>query len=92
MRIGGKLTNEPEKFVGKQISVVGLIDDVCPVRGCWANVKDAEDGSRVRFKVPDGELVFTAKMIGDVLEQRVFFFFAERNAIHSATRALYWSL
>ena len=69
----GELTNEPEKFVGKQISVVGLVDDVCPVRGCWANVKDAEDGSRVRFKVPDGELVFTAKMIGDVLEAKGFF-------------------
>ena len=36
-------------------------------------VKDAEDGSRVRFKVPDGELVFTAKMIGDVLEAKGFF-------------------
>ena len=69
----GQLAGEPEKFVGKQISVVGLVDDVCPVRGCWANVKDAEDGSRVRFKVPDGELVFTAKMIGDVLEAKVFF-------------------
>ena len=69
----GQLAGEPEKFVGKQISVVGLVDDVCPVRGCWANVKDAEDGSRVRFKVPDGELVFTAKMIGDVLEAKGFF-------------------
>ena len=69
----GQLAGEPEQFVGKQISVVGLVDDVCPVRGCWANVKDAEDGSRIRFKVPDGELVFTAKMIGDVLEAKGFF-------------------
>ena len=69
----GQLAGEPEKFVGKQISVVGLVEDVCPVRGCWANLNDAEDGSRVRFKVPDGELVFTAKMIGDVLEAKGFF-------------------
>jgi hypothetical protein len=68
-----ELTGEPERFVGKHISVVGLINDVCPVRGCWASVKDAEDGSRIRFKVPDGELVFTAKMIGDVLEAKGLF-------------------
>ena len=69
----GELTGEPEKFVGKHILVVGLINDVCPVRGCWASVKDAEDGSRIRFKVPDGELVFTAKMIGDVIEAKGMF-------------------
>ena len=39
----------------------------------WVRVKDAEDGSRIRFKVPDGELVFTAKMIGDVLEAEGLF-------------------
>ena len=69
----GELIREPEQFVGKHISVVGVINDVCPVRGCWASVKDAEDGSRIRFKVPDGELVFTAKMIGDVLEAEGLF-------------------
>ena len=53
--------------------MIGFGDDVCPVRGCWANVRDAEDGTQIRFKVPDGDLVFTAKMIGDVVEAKGVF-------------------
>ena len=63
-----ELANDPDRYVGKQIQIVGLVEDVCPVRGCWASVKDAEDGSQIRFKVPDGKVVFTAKMVGDVVE------------------------
>ena len=63
-----ELANNPDQYVGKQIQIVGLVEDVCPVRGCWASVKDAEDGSQIRFKVPDGKVVFTAKMVGDVVE------------------------
>ena len=63
-----ELANNPDQYVGKQIQIVGLVEDVCPVRGCWASVKDAEDGSQIRFKVPDGRIVFTAKMVGDVVE------------------------
>ena len=48
--------------------MIGFVDDVCPVRGCWANVRGAEDATRMRFKVPYGELVFMAKMIGDLIE------------------------
>ena len=63
-----ELASNPDQYVGKQIQIVGLVEDVCPVRGCWASVKDAEDGSQIRFKVPDGKVVFTAKMVGDVVE------------------------
>ena len=63
-----ELATNPDQYVGKQIQIVGLVEDVCPVRGCWASVKDAEDSSQIRFKVPDGRVVFTAKMIGDVVE------------------------
>ena len=62
------LANDPSAYVGKLVKVVGLVNDVCPVRGCWAKVEDAQDGSEIRFKVPDGGVVFTAKMIGDVVE------------------------
>lgn len=63
-----ELASNPDQYVGKQIKVVGLVEDVCPVRGCWASVKDAQDSSQIRFKVPDGRVVFTAKMVGDVVE------------------------
>ena len=68
-----QLANNPEAYVGKHVKLIGLVDDVCPVRGCWANVRDAGDGTQIRFKVPDGELVFTAKMIGDVVEAKGVF-------------------
>lgn len=68
-----QLASNPEAYVGKRVRLIGLVDDVCPVRGCWANVRDAEDGTQIRFKVPDGDLVFTAKMIGDVVEAKGVF-------------------
>jgi len=63
-----ELASNPDQYVGKRIQIVGLIEDVCPVRGCWASVKDPNDSSQIRFKVPDGIVVFTAEMVGDVVE------------------------
>ena len=76
-----ELANDPDRYVGKQIQIVGLVEDVCPVRGCWASVKDAEDGSQIRFKVPDGKVVFTAKMVGDVVEAAGIFTRYTKNEI-----------
>ena len=63
-----ELASNPDQYVGERIQIVGLIEDVCPVRGCWASIKDSNDSSQIRFKVPDGRVVFTAKMVGDVVE------------------------
>ena len=59
-----QLINDPYAFVGRPVTIVGAVGDVCPARGCWANVI-GKDGGSVRFKVPDGQLVFTAAMAGD---------------------------
>ena len=58
------LMNDPYAFVDKAVTIVGAVGDVCPARGCWADVIGSE-GATVRFKVPDGELVFTAAMAGE---------------------------
>ena len=55
----------PDKYVNQKLSIVGLIDDICPAAGCWASIKDPGVKDVVRFKVPDGKLVFTAEMLGD---------------------------
>lgn len=52
------LLTRPESFVGKPVRIEGLITDVCPMRGCWIDVKDRESASTIRFKVTDGEIVF----------------------------------
>jgi hypothetical protein len=59
-----QLMNDPYAFVDKSVTIVGAVGDVCPARGCWAEVIGSDGGS-VRFKVPDGQLVFTAAMTGD---------------------------
>lgn len=76
-----ELANNPDQYVGKRIQIVGLVEDVCPVRGCWASVKDAEDSSQIRFKVPDGRVVFTAKMVGDVVEAAGIFTRYTKNEV-----------
>ena len=58
------LINDPYAYVDKAVTIVGAVGDVCPARGCWADVVGAE-GATVRFKVPDGEMVFTAAMAGE---------------------------
>ena len=38
--------------------VNGIITEVCPMRGCWLQVKDYNSTSSIRIKVTDGEIVF----------------------------------
>jgi len=67
------LAANPDKYVNEKLSIVGLVDDVCPAAGCWASIKDPEAKDVVRFKVPDGKLVFTAEMLGDVVTAQGLF-------------------
>ena len=67
------LSANPDKYVNEKLSIVGLVDDICPAAGCWASIKDPEAKDVVRFKVPDGKLVFTAEMLGDVVTAQGFF-------------------
>ena len=44
--------------LGSDILVSGIITEVCPMRGCWLQVKDDNSDSSIRIKVTDGEIVF----------------------------------
>ena len=44
--------------LGSDILVTGIITEVCPMRGCWLQVKDDNSDSSIRIKVTDGEIVF----------------------------------
>ena len=54
----GKLLDSPQIYLGEEVLVSGEITEVCPMRGCWINVKDPETGSNIRVKVTDGKIVF----------------------------------
>ena len=48
----------PEKFLGKEVTIEGEITAVCQMQGCWIDVKDASCPEAMQVKVNDGEIVF----------------------------------
>jgi len=52
------LLNSPSEYLGKEVLVTGEITEVCPMRGCWIEIKDPETNSNIRVKVTDGAIVF----------------------------------
>jgi len=59
---------DPETYEGKTVQVSGVVQEVCPMRGCWIQMADASES--IRVKVTDGEIVFplSAKDQGVVVE------------------------
>ena len=71
----GELMNEPRAFIDRYVELVGVVGDVCPMMGCWADLSESGGEETIRFKVPDGQLVFTASMRDS--EVRIEGFFRE---------------
>ena len=59
-----ELLVSPSDKLGKDVSINGQITDVCPMRGCWLQVKDINSNEEIRVKVTDGEIVFPLSAIG----------------------------
>ena len=53
-----ELLSVPEKNVGNSILINGVISEVCPMRGCWIQIKDNNSKESIRIKVADGAIVF----------------------------------
>lgn len=60
----GELMAEPESYLGKRIRVEGLVDDVCPMKGCWIKILEEQSKTTIRFKVEDDVIVFPAEAKG----------------------------
>lgn len=59
-----ELLEDPEQFVDQRVRVVGLVDDVCPMKGCWVDLIEKQGSEKVRFKVQDDVIVFPASAKG----------------------------
>lgn len=59
-----KIMKTPEAYVGKEVTVSGLIVDVCAKRGCWMQLTTDYQSEKVRIKVNDGEMVFPLESRG----------------------------
>ena len=59
--------------LGNKLLVNGIITEVCPMRGCWLQVKDYNSDSIIRIKVTDGEIVFPLSAKGkNVIAEGIF--------------------
>lgn len=57
-----KLMANPEAYLDKVVKVKGEVKEVCPMAGCWMDIKSGD--AQVRIKVKDGEIVFDQKLEG----------------------------
>ena len=59
--------------LGQKLLVNGIITEVCPMRGCWIQVKDYNSDSSIRIKVTDGEIVFPLSAKGkNIIAEGIF--------------------
>ena len=52
------LTDNVDEFLNKEIVTEGQIVDVCPMKGCWIEVKDLDSQQIIRVKVQDDVIIF----------------------------------
>ena len=52
------LIKNANKFLDKQIITEGNIVDVCPMKGCWIEIKDSDSDQIIRVKVQDDIIIF----------------------------------
>ena len=59
--------------LGKKLLVNGIITEVCPMRGCWLQIKDYNSDASIRIKVTDGEIVFPLSAKGkNIIAEGIF--------------------
>ncbi len=68
------ILNNPENFLDKTVLVEGEILDVCPMMGCWIELKSDKDEGKIKVKVKDGEMVFPKEAKGKmaIVEGKVY--------------------
>mgnify|MGYP003574834158 CR=1 FL=1 len=53
-----EILDNPEKYVGKEVKIEGMIVAVCAARGCWMEVAGDRQYEKIKIKVDDGVIVF----------------------------------
>ena len=53
-----EIYDNPEKYIGKDVKVEGMIIAVCARRGCWMEIASDRAHEKIRIKVDDGVIVF----------------------------------
>ena len=83
-----ELLSAPGKNVGNSVLINGVISEVCPMRGCWIQVKDNNSKESIRIKVADGAIVFPLSSKGkNVIAEGQF-----SKLVLSEKKAKYWKV
>lgn len=53
-----EILDNPDKYIGKDVKVEGMIVAVCARRGCWMEIAGDRLHEKIRIKVDDGVIVF----------------------------------
>ena len=59
-----EIVDNPADFVGTKVLIEGEVVDVCPMKGCWMEVKDPLSGKMMKVKVEDDVIVFDQESKG----------------------------
>ena len=62
------LISNKDVFINKEVKIRGLVNEVCPMRGCWLEVVDENGIDKLRIKVTDGDIVFPLSAKGRSIE------------------------
>ena len=67
---------DPEAYLDKTVLVEGEILNVCPMMGCWMELKSDDGEGMIKIKVKDGEIVFPVEAKGStaLVEGKVYKF------------------
>ena len=63
-----ELISNKSLYINKKVKVRGIINEVCPMRGCWLEVVDENEINKLRIKVKDGDIVFPLSAKGRKVE------------------------
>ena len=86
-----QLLTHPDLYIDKSVLINGTISAVCPMRGCWIDVKSAETDSELRLKVTDGEIVFPLSTEGKLIKAQGIFQKLELTHKQAVTRKIHFA-
>jgi hypothetical protein len=58
------ILSDPESYLDKTVLVEGEVLEVCPMMGCWMELKSDDGEGMIKVKVKDGEIVFPMEAKG----------------------------
>lgn len=61
------LLDHPERYLDERVKVEGLVEDVCPMKGCWIEILEKQSKQTIRFKVEDDVIVFPVEAKGSAV-------------------------